>query len=464
MPLNGNTVPAHARVRSRTFTVVVATLGCSLLSLASPVANSDVAHADASIIATIPANYIWDLTQSPDGRTLYALDIQKHVVRVIDSSNGTETATIPVDGIFGATVAYVNHHYVPIGGFDLGEGAVSIAITPDGSRLVIAEKYITVNPTAYNTLVAIVDIAQKKVVDVVPLGVIPQKVATNPASTLGYSIDRNTCTLSTFDVSLGMTKPVLSTSLKPTGSSGAACTAKSLVVADGGKRAYVGIYESGIEEIDLTMSPPVVRRTFPLPHAFSVFVTPNGKTIYVTTQDLVKGAYAFDVATGDPRALLGSIPIGYMTFNSGSTVAYTTGTDPSVITAYDLKTGAALFSQTIGGHPGPLLVSPDGHRLYSTDYQNSTITVLKLPKADSGSGSSSGSSGAQTTPSAAPSPSESSPPPAASPTNSPLAANTASSNGPDPLIVLVIGVLALLFVAVVLLIVLVLRRPPAPRG
>jgi LPXTG-motif cell wall-anchored protein len=109
---------------------------------------------------------------SPDGKTAYVPNYWSQDVSVVDLTSQTVTATIPLAG-----------------------SLFSIAISPDGTRLVV--------PNSIGT-VFIIDTATNSVTQTVAVNDAPVYVAISPNSTTAYVTSANTPNLSVIDIASGV--------------------------------------------------------------------------------------------------------------------------------------------------------------------------------------------------------------------------------------------------------------------
>jgi YVTN family beta-propeller protein/probable HAF family extracellular repeat protein len=236
-----------------------------------------------SVVATIPVagNYADGVAVSPNGKFAYVAS-ESGVVSVIDTASQTVSATIAVG--LGAdfvafspdsTRAYVTHY----GGnsvavIDTSSNSVvaditvsntyAVAVSPDGSRA-----YVTSENSAGT--VAVIDTSSNTVIDNIAVGASPTGIAVSPDGTLVYADNNGSGTVSVINTATNSVVGTISVGGNPYG----------VVFSPDGSHAYVANNDGIVSVID-TATNSVVDTINVGGQDVGIAITPDGADLYVS--------------------------------------------------------------------------------------------------------------------------------------------------------------------------------------
>ena len=270
----------------------------------------------------------------PIPQFLYVPNEYDNTISVVDTSNNTVVATIPVGGTFldsvavrgdGAFVYAINENGT-VSVIDTGSNSVvatinvggwpwTFALNTDGTQLYVTNHSggdVVVIDTASNTIVATINV-----------GGGPYGVGFSPDGTRAYVTNESDGTVSVINT---VTDSVLATI-------NVGSTPTRVVVSNDGSRAYVNNYGSGSVSVIDASTNSVIDTIAVGSNPYGVVVGPNGSRVYVA--------------------------------NYGGTVSVIDTTTDSVIDTIDV------------GPANGIAITPDGSLLYVSHYRSSnTVTVI----------------------------------------------------------------------------------------
>jgi len=218
---------------------------------------------------------------------------------------------------------------VPVGGTALG-----VAVTPDGTRA-----YVT-NPTSGS--ISVIDTSTNAVVATVPLGGAPYGVAITPDGTRAYVGNQTSASIQVINTS---TNTLTATVFACFGAGGVA-------ISPDGARAYVANFGCpGVEVIDTSTNTVVNESVFTGGSPFQVAVTPDGSRVYVPTQISVA------VVNTSTNTVVATVPVAAygVAVTPDGTRAYVTGGSVSVI---DTSTNTVVATVAVGSGPHGVAITP----------------------------------------------------------------------------------------------------------
>ncbi|MFJ8111299.1 beta-N-acetylglucosaminidase domain-containing protein [Streptomyces sp. NPDC096132] len=252
-----------------------------------------------------------EVVVSADGRTAYAANQGSNTVSVIDVSDGTVTATVPVGRVpaglaltpDGRTLWVANYTDGTVQPVDtatltagspvpVGSGPENMAITPDGRTLYVAN--------IHDNTVSPVDLTTAKAEPPVPVGPSPFNVVAAPDGRTVYVSNSGGSTITPIDTATNDTEPTLLVTGQAYG----------LALSPDGRTLWVsastGDTVTPVDTVTGAPGTPVkVGKS-----AFDVAPDWNGATVYVTTADS-NTLVPVDVASGKTEAPLptGAYPL-----------------------------------------------------------------------------------------------------------------------------------------------------------
>ena len=260
-----------------------------------------------SVIATIPVAAVPDgAAVSPDGTLVYVAS-ESGSISVINTATNTVTATIPVGSSADFVAfspdgsrAYVTHYggnYVSVidtanntvvTNITAGAGTYSVAVSPDGSSA-----YVT---NEWSGTVSVIDTANNVVIGSIAVGNEPTVVAVSPDGTHVYVSNNASGTISvinTADNSIAATISVggspYSVVVNPDGSHVYVATGNAVSIIDTSSNSVTNTLNFGSETLGLAISP-------------------DGKHLYVSDLYGGSGVSVIDLTT---NTLDGTIAVGH---------------------------------------------------------------------------------------------------------------------------------------------------------
>ncbi|MGO9750253.1 MAG: YncE family protein [Solirubrobacteraceae bacterium] len=214
---------------------------------------------------------------------------------------------------------------VVAGSIGAGETPVALAVTPDGSRLYIAD--------GGSNQICVVNTATNKIVGTIAVGFLPASIAFSPTGKSAYVLNRDSQSISVIDTAtMTVTKSYSLASAE--GSS----YGNDLAITPNGKQAFLPLEDGTIVVVDLDTGEAVNTVTLGY-DAWQAVVSPNGKDVYAT--------------------YLPSI------YSSGWVAAISTATDKVV---HRITTN--------GPRPASVAISPDGKYVYTADFSDNMVDVV----------------------------------------------------------------------------------------
>jgi YVTN family beta-propeller protein len=282
-----------------------------------------------TVIATIPVGDApRGVAVSPDGRKVYITSVGSNTVSVIDTASNTVTATIPV-----------------------GLDPVGVAVTPDGSKVYVAN-------LGSNT-VSVIDTASNTVTATIPGFVFPPIIGGVATSPFGLAVS-------------------------PDGS--------KVYVTN-----FLSPFGGGVSVIDTasnteTAAIPVGGSSIPGNPPFGVAVTPDGSKVYVADADdpfhnvRFTPVSVIDTASNTVTASIpigpvpvpqlgGSVPFGVAVSPDGRTV-YVTSRALNTVSVIDTASNMVTATIPVGLDPVGVAVTSDGSKVYVANAGSSTVSVI----------------------------------------------------------------------------------------
>jgi YVTN family beta-propeller protein len=298
---------------------------------------------------TSPQGLFSGLAFSPDGKTAYAAGGGQNVVHTYDVSGGKLTEKAPLD------LPTTNPAGAKVNPFPAG-----VAVTPDGSRLVVADHLAdaaTVIDTATGTS------------QTVAVGHAPQGVAVSPDGKTAYVSNQGADTVSVLDISGGA--PTVADTIQVGTHPNALRLSKdggTLFAADGDSD-QVSVVDTAARKVtrDISLSPYDGARVGTNPVGLAL--SGDEKTLYVTESGN-NAVAVVDAATGKVR---GQVPTAWY-----PTGVETTGSKLLVTNAKGLGAGP----NDGPGHPDPTSTTPTSPDQYSGSMMKGTLSSVALPMDD----------------------------------------------------------------------------------
>lgn len=308
-------MPPRSSFALRTFLIAALALACCapaavarpgyIGSEGSSISTFDtVSGALGSSIAISEDAEPFQLTITPNGRTLYSANYEADTISAIDVATNTVAATLPIGnhpfGIAAApngTRVYVTFSAEdkvvaidtatnqPIGGpISVGDSPFGIAISPDGTRALVTN--------SGDDNVSVLDLPTGQVVATVPTGDDPYGIAYTPDGSRAYVANNDSSSLSVLDGHTGQAVAgPIAVGQDPSG----------VAVSPNGLRAYVANYGDGTMSVVDTQTNSVVS-TVPGPEEVEwPAITPDGTRGFLSSYE-TKGVLPF-ATTPDPTAL-----------------------------------------------------------------------------------------------------------------------------------------------------------------
>ena len=282
-----------------------------------------------------------DPTPTPCAILAYISNTSSANVSVIDTSNNTVVATVPV-----------------FEGFPGG-----VAVNPAGTRVYVTDDFsntVSVIDTSSNTVVAIV--AQG-------IGGSPEGVAVTPDGTRAYvaNYGNGNSTVSVIDTSNNTVVATVQGLFYPYG----------VAMKPDGTRVYVT--NSGSNHVSvIDTSTNTVVGMVPVPLPLGVAVTPDGTRGYVTTD--TSGSHLVSVFDTSTNTVVATVTVGSQPYavaiNPAGTRAYVTNLQSNNVSVIDTSTNTVVATVPVGSQPYGVSVTPDGTRAYVANYFSNTVSVI----------------------------------------------------------------------------------------
>ncbi len=281
---------------------------------------------------------------APAASTAYAANENSNNISVIDTTTNTVTATVPV-----------------------GSRPVAVAVTPDGSRIYVAN--------FGDGTVSIIDAATNTVIATVVVGSEPISIAINPNGSKLYVANFASGNVSVIDT---LTNTV--TASIAVGDPATPSDPSAILVSPDGMRVYVTNQNQGTVSVIDTSNNTVVatitvgdRNSNPT----ALTIAPNGSKVYVALFD---NAAVSVIATATNTVTV-SIPVG--SFPSGVAVTpdgrsvYVTSQSGNV-SVIDAGSNTVTTTVAVGGQLIGIAASPDGTSVYAAKFSSNTVSVISV--------------------------------------------------------------------------------------
>jgi uncharacterized repeat protein (TIGR01451 family) len=281
---------------------------------------------------------------APAAGAAYVANENSNNISVIDTTTNTVTATIPV-----------------------GNRPVAVAVTSDGSRIYVAN--------FGDGTVSIVDAATSAIIATVVVGSEPISIAINPNGSKLYVANFASSTVSVIDT---ITNTV--TASIAVGDPATPSDPSAILVSPDGTRVYVANQNQGtvsvIDTSNNTVAATIVvgdRNSNPT----ALAITPNGSKVYVALFDNA----AVSVIATATNTVTASIPVG--SFPSGLAVTpdgrsvYVTSQSGNV-SAIDAGSNTVTTTIAVGGQPIGIAASPDGTSVYTAKFSSNNVSVIAV--------------------------------------------------------------------------------------
>lgn len=411
--------------RAQTASQVVPTNGnaatpatASSVSAAAVTSSADASSSAApSPVKTIPVGkWPGSLAVSPDGHYVYVANDGAGTVSVIDTSTGavvgkpipvgiTPTVIVvspdgshvyvdgnPINGPFDTVdVVAINTatHAVsaPIPTSDVAVGA-SMAITPDGSRLYVADSIPATGDAGH---VVVIDTATNSVVgEPIPIYDPGGIVVTPDGKSVYVTSGPGVFIPGTVEAINTATNTVTATFATPPSSSGL-----GLIASPDGKSVYItaGFGTSGATVSVIDTATNTIGNPTSLPGALDVTdsaLSPDGHYLYLTDDaQLNNSNYSTLVSVYDTRThtVSASIPMGSLSATAGGIAVSPNGqyvyvagdqgggTGTSTVTVVNTGSGTVSDQIPVGVSPTDIAISPNG-MVYVTNTDSNTVSVI----------------------------------------------------------------------------------------
>jgi len=290
---------------------------------------------DNKVVNTIPST-LSSLAIAPDGKHIYFLD--SSIVSVIDASNDTVVATIPLD------VSIVDT------GVSLNENSSAIAVTPDGKHVYVTTglcssiSFDCIRPESVYFAIWVIDAVTNKVVASPGKGI---------ADAITFTPDAQHTYIANFDPYTELPQ---------------------VLVFDQGNIGF----DTG-KVISLPGNGTV----------YAIAMTPDGRHAYLPYDRFNDGTDSLQVAVIDTVAntvvqtvFLGTPPIGSNPTLTGAVVTpdgkylYVTNQVANSVAIIDTSSNAIVKTVSVGTGPAGLAVTPDGANIYVANEGSDCVSVI----------------------------------------------------------------------------------------
>jgi YVTN family beta-propeller protein len=302
------------RDETRRIYVLTGVLGIMLLAFFMP----------ASIAGAAP--YVYITNQGDD------------TVSVIDTANNTIAATIPV-----------------------GSGPLGVAVSPDGTKLYVANAY-------ENATVSVIDTATNTVTSTVSVGgTWPYGVAVSPDGTRVYVAKTDNNTVSVINTATNTVTATVNVDGSPRG----------VVVSPDGKKLYVTNYDDACVSVIDTATNSVIATVNVGNYPCGIAVSPDGRKVYVTNTYDDDTVYVIDTVTNSVTSTVsvGYRPLGVAASPDG-TKLYVANNGDNTTSVIDTATNTVTATVNVGNAPEGVAVTPDGSKVYVTNYGSNNVSVI----------------------------------------------------------------------------------------
>ena len=326
----------------------------------------------------------WDLgdgtnsTQQNPEHTYSAAGIYTVSLKV-SNSNGTDSKLAKINvvpkGAQAPAYAYVtnfdinsvsvintaNNNYTGL--VSVGSGPEGLAVSPDGTRVYVAN----LNYGSSGT-VSVIDTALKRVTSAVTIGYKygPCGVAVSPDGTKAYVTDRDINGVSVIDTAVNTVIAAVPVGATPMG----------IAASPTGKEVYVANHGSGsVSVIDANSN--LVTATVKVGSGpYGIAFSPAGTRAYVTngassTVSVIDTA-AHSVAATVP---VNNSPFGVAVSPDGAK-AYVANLDSDTVSVIDTAANTVIATVPVGTDPYGVSVTPDGTKVYVTNYDSKSVSVI----------------------------------------------------------------------------------------
>ncbi len=261
-----------------------------------------------------------------------------NTVSVIDTATNTVTATIPV-----------------------GSGPLAIAVSPNETKLYVANAYGTATTS-------VIDTASNTVTDTIPIGgTWPYGVAVSPDGTKLYIAKTDSNTVSIIDIATNTVTATVNVDGSPRG----------IVVSPDGKKLYVTNYDSNCVSVIDTATDTVTATVNVGNYPCGIAVSPDGKKVYVTNAFDDDTVYVIDTATNSVTA---TVPVGYrplgVAVSPDGKEVYVANNGNNTISIIDAETNTVTATVNVGYAPEGVAVTPDDSKVYVANYGSNNVSVI----------------------------------------------------------------------------------------
>lgn len=265
----------------------------------------------------------------------YVSNLSGNVITVVNTSNGTVSATIRVP-----------------------PGPTGLAVTPDGSSVYVASQ-------SANS-VSVINTGSNSVVNTIGVGPTPVSLAITPNGGQVYVVDQGSNQVSVIDTASQSVVNTIGVGQRPVG----------VAISPDGSRAFVtNLFSGNVSVID-TGSRSVINTFSALSGPSGITVAPNGRFVYVGNQ--YSGVVTVhDVYSGNIVATIGGFvfPNSLAITPNGARVFVTNGNGGSV-GVIDTGSNSMIGTMGTGSLPTSVAISPDGTRAFVTNEFSFTVSVI----------------------------------------------------------------------------------------
>jgi len=264
-------------------------------------------------------------------------------VSVINTSTNTVIATIPVGG-----------------------SPVGVAVSPDGSRVIVTNQD--------SNTISVISTTTNAVIATIPVGNSPGSAAFSPSGTIAYIGNISSSTVSVVDLTSNTVTATI------TGVDG---SRKGIAVHPDGSRIYVSgsggsdaisVVNTATNSVIATI--PVGTRPEP------IVISQDGSKVYTANQD-DETVSVILTATNTVEA---TIPLGAGTIdpergidiNAAGTRVFVTNENSDNTTIIDATTNTVIGTFPTGNFPQGVTIHPDGDRLYIANSDDNAVAVFDL--------------------------------------------------------------------------------------
>ncbi|HSE83778.1 MAG TPA: hypothetical protein VLB01_04450 [Thermodesulfobacteriota bacterium] len=264
--------------------------------------------------------------------------------------------------------------------FPFGSVVRTIAVTPDGSRLYVAN--------GWNNTVSVIDVSRNEVIDIVHVFPEPISIAITPDGSKVYVACPDTQKIAVIDVRTNKVIKTIDIEIEedlrccvgPTG----------ITITSDGSKAYVtnkdfdnsGLQGQTVSVIDTSTDEVIKTITVGL-EPISIAITPDGSKAYVANfgsntvsviEEVVneEGESSFNVTHVD----VGIAPIG-IAITPDDPKAYVANAGSNSVSVIDTATDTIVGTPIgVGSEPAVIIISPDGSNAYVTNTGSNSVSVI----------------------------------------------------------------------------------------